>query len=375
MLVLSGFLARRLGFPAFDRRLWLWVIVALAAFIYTSGWLLPITKHCPGFSFFRGPGRYGIVTTLAAGLLAGSALGALLARVTSLRRVLMTALVFVLTAGDLWLVSRLVTYAPVIDRPPIRSRSQSEVRRILSSADQPVRLFAPGPNLPNLLGVAGTPAYLGIGPAAYFDPALKMPESPSKSPESPRFRGFQATAKQVTWLQRAGVTHVLSFQPLDPDDWPATLIWQGYDALLHPAWGRRYDEPIFLYQLHGTRGRAAFARPQPGGAVRISEYKANRVRIETDSPSAGRLILADLMYPGWKVTVDGQPADALLFEEMYRAVDLPPGGHTVVWTYRPAGVYWGAIVSVVAVLLLAAVAPRRFWRYRAAHRYHKEPSP
>ena len=38
---------------------------------FAGGWLLPIGRHLPGFSFFRGPGRYGIVATLTIALLAG----------------------------------------------------------------------------------------------------------------------------------------------------------------------------------------------------------------------------------------------------------------------------------------------------------------
>ncbi len=365
-LMLLALTARRFGLAGMNRRLWLWTILAVAALIYTPGWLLGLTKHLPGFNFFIGPGRYGIVTTLAVALLAGFAFGELFKRSAGLKRALLTAVVFGFTTGDLWLVSRLVKYVDMLDNPPIASQQDSEVRRRLLAADSPARMFAPGPNLPTLTGIACTPPYLGIGPAAYYDPALKMPESPansdSKSPESQRFRGLEATPEQVAWLQRAGVTHVLSFQELDRDDWPVTLVWQGHDALLNPAWGRyRLGESIFLYRLQATRGRAAFARPKPGDTVKITEYRANRVGIETNSASAGRLILTDLMYPGWKVTVDGQPAKAILFEGMYRAVDLPPKQHTVVWTYRPASVYWGAIVSAVALLLLAAIAHVRYW--------------
>ena len=44
-----------------------WAILGGLALVYTTGWLIPLTRHLPGFSFFEGPARYGVVTTLAAG--------------------------------------------------------------------------------------------------------------------------------------------------------------------------------------------------------------------------------------------------------------------------------------------------------------------
>jgi hypothetical protein len=107
-----------------DRRLAVWILLGFAALLYTTGWLLPVTKHLPGFSFFEGPGRYGIVTTLAAGLLAGSGFDSMANSVrgfcgswrlpflvSSSVRVLLGLGVFGGTVVDLYLVSRMVTYA------------------------------------------------------------------------------------------------------------------------------------------------------------------------------------------------------------------------------------------------------------------------
>jgi len=49
----------------------LWIVLGLCALAYTSGLFIPFTKHVPGFNFFQGPGRWGIITTLAVALLAG----------------------------------------------------------------------------------------------------------------------------------------------------------------------------------------------------------------------------------------------------------------------------------------------------------------
>jgi hypothetical protein len=37
-----------------DRRLAVWILLGFAALLYTTGWLLPVTKHLPGFSLRQG---------------------------------------------------------------------------------------------------------------------------------------------------------------------------------------------------------------------------------------------------------------------------------------------------------------------------------
>jgi len=341
-----------------DRRWMLWAILGFAALLYTPGWFVPLTKHLPGFSFFIGPGRYGIVTTLAAGLLAGRALEAVLARRGSVFRALLLLVVFVGTVADLWVVSGRVTYAMILPEPFLDSLPHSPVRRILQAADReaPVRLFSRGANLPTLLGVASTPVYLGIGPEAYFDPATRMPEPlPFDAPPTP---------EQIRWLRNAGVTHVLSFSKLNPSQWPVTFLWGGVDPFLNRAWAR--PEPLYLYRLEGSRGRVAWQETTPGNAARVIDYRANEVVIEAESAEGGLLILTDLAWPGWRVSVDESPAGMVVVDEMYRGVQLAPGKHRVRWKYVPASLWGGMGITAGTLLLLAGLAIARRQRSRAA---------
>ena len=131
--------------------------------VYATGWLLPIGLSLPGFSFFRGPGRYGIVTTLAIALLAGQMLSQFSVRnSSSFSRRLVFVLAFFSTCGDLWLVSRMVTYTYIISTPAIAYRDISEVRKLMLAEPRLSRILAPGPNVGNLLGVSCVPWYLGI---------------------------------------------------------------------------------------------------------------------------------------------------------------------------------------------------------------------
>jgi uncharacterized membrane protein YfhO len=68
------------------------------------------------------------------------------------------------------------------------------------------------------------------------------------------------------------------------------------------------------------------------------------------------LVLTDNYFPGWNVTVDGRGAEVHRVNYLLRGVRLPPGRHSVVFTYEPASWRAGWIISATtAMLLLASV--------------------
>jgi hypothetical protein len=275
-----------------------------------------------------------------------------------LGRIVFTVCALVVTALDLWLVSRVVTYSVIVADPPINHLPESPVRKILAERGGTARVYAPFPNLGTVLDAAATPVYLTFGPAAYDDPQLKMPPD-AAADASPAVK-TETLRKQIDWLRRAGVTHALSVHAPDEMKLPGRLVWSGFDPLFNPAMAR-YGEPLYLYELDGGRGRIAWEHPDAQRSAKITEFRSDRVTAQTNSTAAGRLILTDLMYPGWQVTLDGKPAEALTVEGMFRGIDVPAGDHTVVWSYHPASLYWGLAVSVGTFVLLAALAHVRYW--------------
>ncbi len=94
------------------------------------------------------------------------------------------------------------------------------------------------------------------------------------------------------------------------------------------------------------------ALPQP---ARIVRREPDRVDIVTGG-AAGKLVLADPAYPGWHVTVDGHDAHGETADSLFRAVQVGPGVHRVVWTFRPASLRLGLWVSVAALVAARALA-------------------
>lgn len=334
-------------FRKLSRRSVVWLLISVLAVAYATGLFLPITRHLPGFSFFRGPGRYGIVATLGIGIVAGSALTVLFEK--NRFRWLVVIATFLLTIIDFWNVSRVVTYSTILPSSALDRLDMSPVREIVQRTPQ-ARLLAPGPNLTNLLGVSSVPEYLGIGPAEYYESKY----------DPPVLKAFNQDL--VDWAKRHGVTHVLTFETLPIETLEMKLVFAGPDPFLNPAWGRMTD-PLFLWQVVESPGRVLFADGNPDNQAEVTTYDANVVEFEVALVEATDVVLTDLMYPGWEVEVDGHVAVAKRHDGLFRAVEVAAGKHTVRWTFRPMIFKVGAIISALSVCLLLAVGHVRFWRY------------
>lgn len=106
----------------------------------------------------------------------------------------------------------------------------------------------------------------------------------------------------------------------------------------------------------------------PAGEYRRAEialYEPNRVVVRVEGKTAGYLVLTDIWYPGWRCSIDGQPAHLYRADFLFRGVAVPAGTHEVVFSFEPQSYYWGREISVLTVLavgLLFLRAAVRAWR-------------
>lgn len=337
---------------------WIWLLMGMAAVLYATGWLLPLARHLPGFSFFRGLGRFGIVTTLSVAVLAGRACDLLGNDFTPRRRGVILCLIVLLTVADLHAVSQQVRYSIPVSTPPIASLEHSPVKKLLSQASSLVRLDAPGANLINLLGVSAVPEYLGLGPIEYYetptqarllDATHELARSEPLSIRLPRY---------LDWAEQAGITHVLLFDPIVTDGFEKRirLSFSGLDPFLNRAWARGPVAPIYLYALSQTQGRVS-SLPSQSAQLRVTTNMPNTVSIDVMADQTVTLILRDLDYPGWQAFLDGLPVAAERFPPYYRSVRVPAGNHHIVWSFRPTHFWLQSLLSLttLAVLLLLLV--------------------
>jgi hypothetical protein len=96
------------------------------------------------------------------------------------------------------------------------------------------------------------------------------------------------------------------------------------------------------------------------GTAVIREKRDGYWQIETDSAAAALLVLSETDYPGWRVTVDGQPAESLTAYTTIRAVCVPAGAHVVEWTFAPTVYGWGGLLTLVGLALVGTAV----WQIR-----------
>jgi hypothetical protein len=89
------------------------------------------------------------------------------------------------------------------------------------------------------------------------------------------------------------------------------------------------------------------------GTAKITKYDINGIDLDVNAGAPGLLVLTDSYYPGWMAYVDGAEKPIWRANSLFRAVEVPPGEHTVSFRYRPASLRWGSIISLTALLIMA----------------------
>ena len=87
----------------------------------------------------------------------------------------------------------------------------------------------------------------------------------------------------------------------------------------------------------------------------------NHVEFGFRTPRPVIAVLNHLDAPGWRVTIDGAPAEKLTIDGIFRGVVVPPGEHRIEWDYSPPFFVLSASVSMATLLLLVVVV----WRTRS----------
>lgn len=116
-----------------------------------------------------------------------------------------------------------------------------------------------------------------------------------------------------------------------------------------------------------TDDLSAFARFQtpsvydPAENPRFSLYEPQRIEMTVDLKRPGLVILADVYYPGWKLTIDGQPSKIYRTNRMMRGALVEAGRHTLVYTYEPDSFRNGALLSFLGLIALGMLGA---WSWR-----------
>ena len=110
-----------------------------------------------------------------------------------------------------------------------------------------------------------------------------------------------------------------------------------------------------LYENQKALPRA-WVQPEDASAgeqvlsVRALKWSPDSIEVTADGP--GRLVLAEIDYPGWRAWMDGQPTPIEQSAGLLRSVTLSPGEHRVIFTFQPTSLYLGWILCALSITFL-----------------------
>jgi len=112
------------------------------------------------------------------------------------------------------------------------------------------------------------------------------------------------------------------------------------------------DDPMTTAEVPGWTGPERLsARP-----FTSTTWGVNRMSAVLGGSGQALVASSDAMAPGWRVRVDGRPAQPLLVDGVFRGVEVGPKASRVDWAYEPTSIRFGFFISLVAAALLAGTA-------------------
>jgi hypothetical protein len=264
----------------------------------------------------------------------------------------------------------------VFDRQAFTPRSVQTVQaeglpaaRFLEGQPGVFRVYSPSYSLPQQTAArAGLELADGVDPlqlrayVAFMGPASGVPE----------------TGYSVTLPSYANGVPAVDNAAYHPDPQRLGLLNVRYIASAF-----NLDDPNLklMGNLDGTRiyeNRMAYPRawvqagpdlsistgPQAVQPASILSLTPNRILIQVpDLPPSGEytLVTSEIAYPGWRVWVDGKPAQILAVDGLLRAVRIQGGAHQVVFSFLPLSLFTGLALWVCGMILLLILVgrPRR----------------
>ena len=85
--------------------------------------------------------------------------------------------------------------------------------------------------------------------------------------------------------------------------------------------------------------------PLGQNSVAIRDYGTTTVTLAAETARGGYLVLNDVWHHWWQVEIDGQRAELLRANVLFRAVVVPPGKSTVRFVFRPLQGLWHDIAA------------------------------
>jgi hypothetical protein len=133
------------------------------------------------------------------------------------------------------------------------------------------------------------------------------------------------------------------------------------DAFWHDSQKRLFDPQVMAWVELDLERQAELvpfltgSRPDSDEHVTIASYSPQRVELEAVLNESGLVILSEVYYPGWRLTIDGADAPVYRVNRMMRGAAVPAGRHRLVYTYAPQSFALGGRITLGALAALGGL--------------------
>jgi len=109
------------------------------------------------------------------------------------------------------------------------------------------------------------------------------------------------------------------------------------------------------------------AQPDSTASIVLDSYRPNHLVYSSKANAEQLAVFSEIYYdPGWKATIDGQPAPHFRADWTLRAMLIPAGEHKIEFIFRPEGYvtasYVSSFSSFFVLLLIVAAIVYSVWR-------------
>jgi hypothetical protein len=164
------------------------------------------------------------------------------------------------------------------------------------------------------------------------------------------------------FVEEAGEARVYENSQAMPRAWlaPEVLTLKAEEVLLAIKTARLPDGRVFdparvALIEDPTPLPSQGAGTEAPGTTELGNVSDTFMEIRTSLLRPCFLVTSDAYYPGWRASVDGETAQLLRADYALRGVMVPAGDHVVRFEFRPKIFYYGAAISILSLLALAAL--------------------
>ena len=128
------------------------------------------------------------------------------------------------------------------------------------------------------------------------------------------------------------------------------IVSKNSDEIIDYIYDQKFDlKTLILEKEPGVKienGQLDIITPQ------ILTYEPDKISVKTKAANNTLLFISDVYDKDWNVLIDNEKSEILRADYALRAVAIPSGEHTIIFTYNPKSFKYGAVVTLLSTISL-----------------------